>query len=597
MSPLNNPAQNTKRFRPGIRTSFIIGLSVMTMLMLVVTGTALISSVTTTRGVDDIVSNRLPATLTTLRLARAGDTLAASGGALVAVRTDNERAAALARVDAAQLALQRSLDELGASVDESGVSQIVLLIAELNDNLDNLRSLVDERLALIELQRVQRGELQTLLQAFQQLATYRVRIIEGDSAVMTMLSQQSEPPMQQIGEIAARTAPLVPLARFYAQVEAIGSRILVASQDPGNSALALSIEVINTLMDNASATLSRLPPDVAREFAELYLRLGEMALSDNGLPQLRQRELDLLANGEVWIAENMQIMSALDEQASALVDYELAAIDNASASVAHSSRTAVWLLVLITSLGVIGLAAFFYVHILKDLLARLSLLSHAMQDIAAGHYDKPLPPVGADELGRLGAAVRQFHAVAVDAARREEELQTLNRQLAELSISDALTGLSNRRHFDEVLAEEWARSLRHAYPMAILMIDVDYFKAFNDRYGHQAGDFCLQTLASVLRSRVNRPGDLVARYGGEEFCVVLSQCELGGALSVAHEIHQAVAALKLPHLDSGYGHITVSIGVAATVPGPGQSAANLLKQADQALYQAKAAGRNQVLTA
>lgn len=597
MSPLNNPEARSRWLRPGIRASFVMGLSVMALLMLIVTATALLSSISTTRGVNGIVSHRLPATLTTLRLARAGDTLAASGGALVAVRTAEERELALARVNDAQQALQRSLDDLGNTVGDADAGRIVTLIAELNANLANLRTLVDQRLALIEQQRLQRGELQTLLQAFQQLATYRVRIIEGDSAVMTLLSQQSEPPMQQIGEIAARTAPLIPLARFYAQVEAIGSRILVASQDPTPTALALSMEVINTLMDNASATLSRLPTELAGEFATLYQQLGDMALSDDALPQLRQRELNLLAQGDLWITENLQIMNALDEQASALVDYELAAIDAAASSVALMSRTSVWLLLLITSLGVLSLVAFFYVHILKDLLARLSFLSHAMQQIAAGHYDKPLPPVGSDELGRLGAAVRQFHAVAVDAARREEELQTLNRQLAELSISDALTGLANRRHFDSALTEEWARSLRHGYPMAILMIDVDYFKAFNDHYGHQAGDFCLQTLASVLKSRVHRPGDLVARYGGEEFCVVLSQCELPGALAVANDIHQAIAALQLPHTESRYGHITVSIGVSASVPQPGQQAAQLLKQADQALYQAKAAGRNQVLTA
>jgi diguanylate cyclase (GGDEF)-like protein len=126
------------------------------------------------------------------------------------------------------------------------------------------------------------------------------------------------------------------------------------------------------------------------------------------------------------------------------------------------------------------------------------------------------------------------------------------------------------------------------------MIDADQFTAFNDLYGHQAGDECLQTIASVIKTRVHRPGDLAARYGGEEFCVVLSQCDLDGALAVANDIHKEIAALNLLHKNSVFGHMTISIGVAATIPAPAQSAAELLKQADLALYEAKAGGRNRV---
>lgn len=595
-SEVAHGSQGDWHLRPGIRASFIIGIVVTALLMLIVTATAVISSASMNRGVDGIVQSQLPATLTNLRLARAGDALAASGASLVAVQTTEERRQAMARVDAARLYFAHTLQELTDTIGADNTSQISGLSSELNQNLNNLRDMVDNRLALIDLQRQQRAELQSLLPAFQQQATSRVRMLEGDSAVMTMLADRPEPPFAQIGEIAARTAPLLPLARFYAQVESIGSRILVASQDATPTSLALSEEVINSLLVNAAATLERLPDDVVEEFSDLFNQLEQIAISDSGLTELRRRELDLLAQGEIWIAQNRQILNRLDVLTGDLVDHELAAIYGASASVAHLNQITFWLLLSVATIGVLTLVAFFYIHILKHVLTRLSSLSESMQEIAAGNYNIELPPSGSDELGRLGAAVQQFHAVAVSASMREEKLQALNSQLAELSISDPLTGLANRRRFDALLSEEWSRSLRHGHSMAILMIDADYFKAFNDCYGHQAGDQCLQTVADVIKARVHRPGDLAARYGGEEFCVVLTECTLDGATQVASEIHRAIEQLDLPHLESIYGHITVSIGVASTIPVPGQSAAELLKQADLALYEAKAAGRNKVMT-
>lgn len=586
-----------RRLRPGIRASFLIGIAVMVLLMLIVTATAIFSSASMSRGVDGIVQTQLPATLTNLRLARAGDALAARGALLVAVQTHEERAQAIARVDQARQSLDQMLSELSDTIGREKAAPIVELSAELNQNLNKLRDMVDDRLALIEQQRAQRAELQNLLPAFQQQATYRVRILEGDSAVMAMLAERPDPPLARIGEIAVRIAPLIPLARFYAQVESIGARILGAAQDTTPTALNLSEQIINSLLSNASATLNNMPDNVSAEFADLFSQLGQMAWSDSGLIELRRHELSLLAQAELWNAENQQILARLDLATNELVNHELAAIYAASASVSNMNERTFWLLLTVAAAGVFSLIMFFYLHILKDLLARLSFLSKSMQQIAAGGFDVALPPSGSDELGRLGAAVQQFHAIAVSASQREEKLQTLNRQLAELSISDSLTGLANRRHFDEVLAEEWSRSSRHSHAMAILMIDVDYFKAFNDCYGHQAGDQCLQTIAAVIKAHVHRPGDLAARYGGEEFCVVLSECQLDGALHVAHEIHNAVEALRLPHQDSVYGYLTVSIGVASTVPASHLSSAALLKKSDQALYQAKAAGRNQVCSA
>ncbi|MBU2099209.1 MAG: hypothetical protein KKD00_10635, partial [Gammaproteobacteria bacterium] len=357
-----------RRLRPGIRASFIIGIAVMATLTVIVTVAALLTSASMTRGVNSIVQTQLPATLASMRLARAGDALAASGSALMAVRTNEERTRALARVELAQQSLDRILVELELLVGTQGIARIAPLGGEINQNLDRLQAMVDERLEIIEQQRRLRGELQTLLQAFQQQATYRVRIIESDSAVMTMLAQRNDPSLEQIGEIAVRTAPLIPLARFYAQVESVGSRTLGASQDPSLSVLELSEEIINTLMTNASATLSRLPADVASEFEDLYSRLVRLAQSDAGLPSLRRRELALLTQGDAWNQENQHILARLDDVTSTLVDDELSAIYQASDSVSRMNQTNFWILSSVAAIGLMALVMFFYFHILKDLL-------------------------------------------------------------------------------------------------------------------------------------------------------------------------------------------------------------------------------------
>lgn len=160
---------------------------------------------------------------------------------------------------------------------------------------------------------------------------------------------------------------------------------------------------------------------------------------------------------------------------------------------------------------------------------------------------------------------------------------------------DGLTGVHNRRHFDEQLASEWARSLRHGTDLSVLLLDVDFFKAYNDRYGHQAGDECLRLVAACLRQGLKRPGDLMARYGGEEFACLLPDTPLPGALAFARQVAADVAALGVAHAGSAVaGVVTVSVGV-CTKPFDGVgTAAALLREADAQLYLAKTRGRNQV---
>ena len=177
----------------------------------------------------------------------------------------------------------------------------------------------------------------------------------------------------------------------------------------------------------------------------------------------------------------------------------------------------------------------------------------------------------------------------------QQKLSELNRQLEALARLDGLTGLMNRRAFDETLETEVRRSARTGAPLSLLLIDVDRFKAFNDAYGHPAGDACLRTIADVLSGSVHRPLDRCARYGGEEFAVILPETPADGALRVAEAMRDGLRAVGVPHAGSDYGFVTISVG-AATFPGGNSGAAvkDLLGSADAALYEAKAAGRNRV---
>lgn len=180
-------------------------------------------------------------------------------------------------------------------------------------------------------------------------------------------------------------------------------------------------------------------------------------------------------------------------------------------------------------------------------------------------------------------------------ARLDDELQRRqNVELERMVATDALTGLSNRRAFDRAFESEWRRCARSGKPLALALIDVDFFKAFNDAYGHVAGDAALRQVARAIADCAKRPGDLAARYGGEEFALVLPECDAAGASAVAEELCAAVRALRVQHQGSSLGYVTVSAGVAAAVPHAEGNPEALLALADEKLYRAKGLGRNRV---
>ncbi|HEY9798589.1 MAG TPA: diguanylate cyclase [Leptolyngbyaceae cyanobacterium] len=197
-----------------------------------------------------------------------------------------------------------------------------------------------------------------------------------------------------------------------------------------------------------------------------------------------------------------------------------------------------------------------------------------------------------DFLKQLATSV----AIAISQAELYQQLEEANKELQRLASLDGLTQLFNRRRFDQSLETEWQRLARERSPLSLILCDIDYFKAYNDTYGHPAGDQCLQRVAKIIKKTVKRPADLVARYGGEEFAVILPHTDTAGAVHIAEEIRIQVKALKIPHLGSGCSQsITLSLGVATLVPCPHLANSTLIALADQALYQAKAAGRDRTI--
>lgn len=182
-------------------------------------------------------------------------------------------------------------------------------------------------------------------------------------------------------------------------------------------------------------------------------------------------------------------------------------------------------------------------------------------------------------------------------ALRESQQQLLetNLELQRLTHSDGLTGLANRRYFDEYFGAEWRRALREQRELALIMIDVDNFKAYNDTYGHIAGDDVLRRVAKTLAKSASRPADLAARFGGEEFVLVLPSTTTGGAALVAEKLRAEIDALNIPHIGSANGrHVTISLGGAAFVPRTSMASTSLIEAADLALYRAKQHGKNRV---
>ncbi len=213
--------------------------------------------------------------------------------------------------------------------------------------------------------------------------------------------------------------------------------------------------------------------------------------------------------------------------------------------------------------------------------------------IEAGGDDYLVKPVSFVVLNAKIRALQRLESMRTKQLEMSRDLASANRELEKLSRQDGLTGIANRRYFDSYLVTEVRRAAREKAPVSLILSDVDHFKAFNDCYGHQAGDDCLRRVAAALSSAGRRPADLAARYGGEEFAMVLPGTVLDGAVDVAQAVSRVIGGLAIPHARSAVDrNVTLSQGVVSLVPEKESASEDLIQHADQALYQAKQQGRN-----
>lgn len=371
------------------------------------------------------------------------------------------------------------------------------------------------------------------------------------------------------------------------------SELLRAAADDAGGAVFLADSEGALLATSADAPIYRLDGEalvrlLARDSADPVIRAAARAAQADGQPEGRAAvEVD----GERLLTQwrRLQLLSG-----PALT---IGVVLPESRFVGPQRRAASDALAL--AAAILALAVLIAVAAADKVSAPLSALSRWAGRLAAGEWSPP-PRAGgsirelstlvralADMSGRLQSYTQELELRVVE---RTEALEAANRQLEILSVTDPLTGLANRRRFDAVLATECARAARSGQPVALLMMDVDHFKNFNDEYGHQAGDGCLRQVAAALRACARRAGDLPARYGGEEFAVIAAGTDAVAALALAEKMRRHIEALEIAHRDAPAGVVTISIGVASGRCSPDE----LLRDADRALYRAKQAGRNRV---
>lgn len=231
---------------------------------------------------------------------------------------------------------------------------------------------------------------------------------------------------------------------------------------------------------------------------------------------------------------------------------------------------------------------------MEDLFAHEEeVIKEAKRVLAAAEFDSPADAARYERLlDEYRKLLKQIRTMVKMSDKVQWKLSSLSNDLEVLSNADELTGLYNRRFFNEVYQKEWDNALGLQIPLGMLMIDIDYFKKYNDTYGHLQGDLCLKEIAAAIRKAAKRSHDFVARFGGEEFVVLLPETTSGGCVSVAGEILANVASLNAPSDGRLSGKCSVSIGVSSLIPNKAVEPEALLKAADEALYRAKDSGRN-----
>ena len=333
-------------------------------------------------------------------------------------------------------------------------------------------------------------------------------------------------------------------------------------------------------------------PLTSQNFIELRERLNRT------LPTIFTSRRPLLQHERATLATARQTRVLAQKLTSATFNYHLQLKAAAQQAITVHQRMIRHSLLglLLASLVLITITVGAVVYVRRAVVLRINRLSAAMHAHQQGH-DGPIPCEGHDEISLMGATF----AVFVEARRQAEQqleqanqhLQQMNDELHRLSEIDELTQIANRRRFDQHMESVWRRAQREQSEIGLIMADIDFFKRFNDEYGHQAGDECLHRVAQALAGELHREGDMVARYGGEEFILLLPGLNLAQTEQLAQLLLQAVRNLQIPNVQADCHMVTISLGVASVVPTRHDRIESLVSRADQALYAAKKRGRDQ----
>ncbi|NYS60109.1 GGDEF domain-containing protein [Vreelandella salicampi] len=458
------------------------------------------------------------------------------------------------------------------------------------------------------------------------MATHLESFQQAFSEVKTQRNQQSRLINETIRNRAEEHGALVDA--FAATISGATPESVALVERLRNSSLQIE-RLTQQYFDSLDNSLIREIRRNAQQSLQLINQLSGLLQDDASLPFLGRMDASVLAYQEVILeavqrtrgylflvnvvmaAETYEILYQSD-QLSEELRLEMAQIERHVASTIRQvfvlalSGSAFMLLLIIGLSYAIG----------RSIATPIENLAATFRRLARGETTSVVPsPAAGRELRELSMASEVFREKNAETERllakyreisealeervreRTQELEEANQRLRQLSRTDGLTGLANRRYFEEILDREWSTALRNGLSLTVIMLDIDFFKAFNDRYGHQAGDQCLQDVAHSLEQQVRRGNDLVARYGGEEFIVVLQDTSRDPAMGIADSLCRAISDLDILHEDSPWQRVTTSVGVAVREPASEvNSALELVKKADDALYRAKLAGKNRVMS-
>jgi len=449
------------------------------------------------------------------------------------------------------------------------------LYLDIQENLQGLEQLTADRQSVLY-QEAQLVALTEELSSLNELTNQRLELQQQVQARLAQVYLLYEKLQRTADNEAAVTGRQMTGLLEIAEVVAQSGRAITINR----------LLMLRQLQHQVSTQLELLSSDTMQSASKtlmLQRQLQQLLLADDGVFPLRIQQLVTTgrANGRSNFVRNLVLdyarlaeNSAYDVSVTVLADAELS-----NRQIRQYSQQ----ILFISGLAILFLAAGIYLVHLRVVRRLEQLNSNVLKQLQGKPASHQI--AGHDEIAVIAGSFRYF-ADTVKQQQRELEL---------LSYTDSLTGLANRRALEMRLNEQLSQAQRQQWPLSLLMIDVDCFKAFNDHYGHQAGDSTLQQIALILQQGFNRATDMVARYGGEEFVVILPNTNKTGALAIAHQLQELVGQAAIPHEHNLAGpYVTISIGIAALERAGPADYDLILRQADNALYLAKGAGRNTV---